>query len=651
MSQHPLDPLTAKEITRVGEIVRVHPVFTDGTHFSSIALAEPGKPALKDYARAGAAPDREALVVLYDRQHRMVREVQVSLTGETVTFTSEQIGQRPRVQSADFNAVVPAIKEDPDWLAAMRRRGLTDPALIEVHPWPPGYNDERDDHQHRRVAKALTFVRPTKDDDPFTRPVEGVIVTVDLDTAEVLRVEDVTQVQVGDDGRRHGPEQATRAGVRRLDITQPDGPSFTLDGHLLQWQNWSIRVGFNDREGLVLHQISYHDQGRRRSIINRASLSEMWVPYGDPAPLHRNKAVFDEGEAGLGKLANSLVLGCDCLGEIRYLDGVCADWDGKPTVVENAICIHEEDTGIAWKHTGRDENFEELATDVRRGRRLVISSFSTLANYDYGFFWYFHTDGSVEFEVKLTGVISAGGVLAGEVPASGTVVAPGVYGPHHQHAFNVRLDMAVDGDLNTVVESDCRLAPLGPDNPIGNAWTVHTTPLERELAAQRVADDAVARTWTVQNEGVRNAHGGPVGYQLVPQSGVLPLLHPESPALGRALFATKHLWVTPYREGELFAAGTYPFQSGPGEGLPRYTAGDENVRDTDIVVWHTFIAHHVVRPEDWPIMPVTTASMHLRPFGFFDRNPALDLPLPHHTTSSCHNTPGITTNADAALPS
>lgn len=651
MSQHPLDPLTAGETARVGEIVRAHPVLTDRTHFSSIELAEPGKPALKEYALGGAAPAREARVVLYDREHRLVSEVLVSLTDEAVVRTSERRGQRPSLQGADFHAVLPAIKEDPGWLAAMRRRGLTDPALIEVHPWPPGYNDARDDHQHRRVAKALTFVRPAKDDNPFARPVEGVVVTADLDTGEVLRVEDVTRVPVGDDGGHHGLRQATRQGVRRLDITQPDGPSFTLDGHLLRWQNWSIRVGFNGREGLVLHQISYDDQGRSRSVIHRASLSEMWVPYGDPAPLHRNKAVFDEGEVGLGKLANSLVLGCDCLGEIRYLDGVCADGDGRPTVVENAICVHEEDTGIAWKHTTHDEEFEALATDVRRGRRLVISSFSTLANYDYGFFWYFHTDGSVEFEVKLTGIVSAGGVPAGEIPASGTVLGPGLYGPHHQHAFNVRLDMAVDGDLNTVVESDCRPAPLGPDNPVGNAWTVHHTPLQRELEAQRVADDTVARTWTVQNEGVRNAHGAPVGYQLVPRSAVLPLLHPDSPALGRAQFATKHLWVTPYREGELFAAGTYPFQSGPGEGLPRYTAGNENVRDTDIVVWHTFLAHHVVRPEDWPVMPVTTASMHLRPVGFFDRNPALDLPLPQDTTSGCHHTPDATTESGAAPPS
>ncbi|MEV1046277.1 primary-amine oxidase [Streptomyces sp. NPDC049916] len=650
MSSHPLDPLTAEEIARVAEIVRAHPVFTERTHFSSVALSEPGKEALRDFARTGAVPDREAQVVLYDREHRMVREALVSLTGRSVTSTADQKGRRPRVQGHDLEAVVRAVKKDPDWLAAMRRRGLTDPGLIEVHPWPPGYNDERDDHQSRRVAKALTFLRPSRDDNPFARPVEGVVVTADLDTAEVLGVEDTGCVPVGRDSGRHGPEQATRPGMRRLDITQPDGPGFTLDGHLLEWQNWSVRIGFNDREGLVLHQICYDDQGRRRSVIHRASLSEMWVPYGDPAPPHRNKAVFDEGEVGLGKLANSLVLGCDCVGEIRYLDGVCADGDGSPVTIGNAVCIHEEDTGVAWKHTAYDENFADLPSDVRRGRRLVISSFSTLANYDYGFFWYLHTDGSVEFEVKLTGIISVGGLPAGEVPTSGTVVAPGVYGPHHQHVFNVRLDMAVDGEHNSVVESDCRPDPPGPGNPIGNAWTAHTTFLEREQQAQRVADDTVARRWTILNERVHNAHGGPVGYQLVPRSGVLPLLHPESPALARALFATRHLWVTPYREGELYAAGDYPFQSGPGEGLPRYTAGDENVRDTDIVVWHTFVAHHVVRPEDWPVMPVTTASMHLRPVGFFDRNPALDLPLSAETTSTCHRGPAAVGGDDTGRP-
>jgi len=282
---------------------------------------------------------------------------------------------------------------------------------------------------------------------------------------------------------------------------------------------------------------------------------------------------------------------------------------------------------VAWKHTRQDGPGPDQATvEVRRGRRLVISSFSTVGNYDYGFVWSLHTDGSIAYEVKLTGIISAGGIAPAATPAHGTLVAPGVYGPNHQHVFNVRLEMAIDGERNTVYEVDSVPAPEGPLNPLGNAWVARATALTSESEAQRVADPSVARTWIIVNEHVRNTLGQPVGYQLMPESATLPLLRPDSPAMRRAGFAARHLWVTPYRPGELFAAGPYPFQSGPGAGLPAYTAGDQNVRDTDIVIWHTFVAHHVVRPEDWPVMPVATAGLRLRPVGFFDANPALDLP-------------------------
>ena len=169
----------------------------------------------------------------------------------------------------------------------------------------------------------------------------------------------------------------------------------------------------------------------------------------------------------------------------------------------------------------------------------------------------------------------------------------------------------------------------GPDNPAGNAWVARERPLETEADAQRLADSAAGRTWLVVNESVRNAHGRPVGYQLVPGPSTLPPLQPDAPALRRAQFATRHLWVTAYDPAELHAAGDYPYQHAGGAGLPAYTRANRPVRDTDIVVWHTFVAHHVVRPEDWPVMPVTTAGFQLRPFGYFDANPALDLPRPH----------------------
>ena len=45
-----------------------------------------------------------------------------------------------------------------------------------------------------------------------------------------------------------------------------------------------------------------------------------------------------------------------------------------------------------------------------------------------------------------------------------------------------------------------------------------------------------------------------------------------------------------------------------------------------MVLWYTFGAHHVPRPEDWPVMPVVKIGFSLRPRGFFDRSPALDVP-------------------------
>src|SRR5258708_10783441 len=243
-------------------------------------------------------------------------------------------------------------------------------------------------------------------------------------------------------------------------------------------------------------------------------------------------------------------------------DGVC-----DPVRRPNAICIHEEDPGIGWKHA----QYLNGSVEVRRGRRLVISSLATVGNYDYGFFWYLHTDGTIEYEVKLTGIISTGALADGAEPAHGTIVAPGLYGPHHQHFFNVRLDMAVDGTANSVFEVDAVPSPAGPGNPAGNAWVARERPLETEADAQRLADAAAGRCWLVVNQSVRNAHGRPVAYQLVPGPSTLPPLQPDAPALRRAPFATPHPRVTPYDPGPPPAPGDYPPPPPRGAGPPART--------------------------------------------------------------------------------
>jgi primary-amine oxidase len=291
--------------------------------------------------------------------------------------------------------------------------------------------------------------------------------------------------------------------------------------------------------------------------------------------------------------------------------------------------MHEEDYGVGWKHT----DFRTEKVEVRRSRRLVVSCFATVGNYEYGFFWYLYTDGSIQYEVKLTGVLSTGAIPVGEEPRFGNLVAPGLYGPHHQHFFNVRLDMQVDGERNSVYEVDAAALPPGPDNPYANAWVTNKTLLARESEAQRLIDPFIARSWYIVNRSELNELGQPVGYKLMPGENVLPLQQEGSQAFSRAQFAYKHLWVTAFDDAERYAAGDYPNQHGSPGGLVEYQKADRPLEDTDLVVWYSFGAHHVVRPEDWPVMPVAYVGFHLKPVGFFDGNPALDMP---RSTPACH---------------
>jgi primary-amine oxidase len=631
-TRHPLEPLTAEEITAAAAIVRGDARWNEGTLFVRISLQEPPKAEVLSY-REGAAIERRAFVVLRDRRARATAEAVVSITDRAVRSWEVIPGAQPSITFDEFLASDRAIRGDARWQEAMRKRGVTDFNLAMVDPWSAGFYAPEDHPANRRIIRALTFIRAAPEDNGYARPVEGVITEFDLDRMEVVAVEDHGVVPLPpksgnytEDGIADPNNVPNFPGVRPdlkpVSITQPEGVSFQINGHEVAWQKWRFRIGFTMREGLVLHTLTYDDRGQQRPVLYRASVSEMWIPYGDPAPTHWRKQVFDMGEYGVGLFSNSLELGCDCLGEIYYFDAVLSNTAGEPYAIKNAICMHEEDFGILWKHT----DLRTGTVEVRRSRRLVVSSISTVGNYEYGFFWYLYQDGTLEMQVKLTGIMSTGAVPEGATPKHGVMVAPGLYGPHHQHFFSVRLDTMVDGPNNSVYEQNSEAVPPGPENPHGNAWVVTSTLLGQESRAQRTIDPFSARSWKIVNPSSRNALGEPVAYRLVPGENVLPLAQPDSAALQRAGFATRHLWVTRYAPRELYGAGDYPNQHPGGAGLPKYVTQDRSLEDTDIVVWYTMGAHHVVRPEDWPVMPVTTVGFQLKPSGFFDGNPALDVP-------------------------
>ncbi len=262
----------------------------------------------------------------------------------------------------------------------------------------------------------------------------------------------------------------------------------------------------------MLYQVSFDDRGTRREVAYRMSLAEMVVPYRDPSFDHYRRTAYDIGEWGLGFMTTSLELGCDCLGEIVYVDAVLPDTKGEPYTVKNAICLHEEDNAVLWKHVDH-----KTGAEVRRQRRMVISCHATVANYEYLVYWRFYQDGNIECEIRATGIMVTTPFLEGqEAPPYGTVVDKNTYAPFHQHFLVARLDLDVDGDQNTVMEVDSVAPPVSPDNPYGLALVTRSTPIRSEAEAARDFDWSTQRSWKVVNPNKTNRHGTPVSYKLVP---------------------------------------------------------------------------------------------------------------------------------------
>jgi primary-amine oxidase len=627
---HPLDPASPQEYQAGRDALAKAGLLTEHVRFAYCGLEEPAKADVLAHP-AGIAPERRLRAFLIDVATGESSDVVVSVTsGDVVSrrvLDTAADGMVPILDS-DFALAEEIVHADEGWRAAMARRGLTDVSKIRACPLTAGsYPGEGDDG--RRMVRVLAFVQNDPHDLPWAHPVDGVAAYVDLIERTVFRLVDELELPVPQEsGDYDNPEVRgpLRTGLRPIEITQPEGPSFTLDGHLLQWQGWSMRVGFDAREGLTLHEIGLDDHGRHRPVIYRASIPEMVVPYGDPGPTRFWQNYFDTGEYLVGKWANSLELGCDCLGEIAYLDATVTDDQGEPRQIRNAVCIHEEDFGILWKHT----DIFNGSAQSRRQRRLVVSFFSTVGNYDYGFYWYFYLDGTIECEIKLTGILFTSAYPAPNHPHA-SEVAPGLGAPVHQHLFSARLDMMVDGQANAVEEVDVTGVPVGPANRHGNALAQQVTRLTTESQAGRRAAPERGRTWRVVSTEQTNRYGQPTAFTLYPEAAPTLLADPGSSLYARAHFATNHLWVTRYDPAHRYSAGDFVNQHPGGAGIPQFTEGDHDLDGADVVLWHTFGPTHFPRPEDWPVMPVSRCGFTLKPTGFFSRNPTLDVP-----PTGCH---------------
>jgi primary-amine oxidase len=629
--RHPLDPLTADEVRRTTAILRRDRGIDARWRFASIELKEPSKDAVGSFS-PGDPISREALVVLWNREDGRAYKAVVSLTGDRVVVWKHHPGKQPNITADEFHKCDEVLREDERVVEALAERGITDLDKVLFDVWAYGGSLIADRYRGMRVGWTDIWFRDHEDSNPYANPVGGLKLVVNLNRMELLEIEDTFRVEKPDVMGEYLPKYVPmplRGEPEPLEITQPEGTSFVLDGNEIRWQKWSMRVGFNYREGLVLHTVGYEDGGRVRPVAHRMSFAEMVVPYRDPSPEHYRRTAFDVGEWGLGYMTTSLELGCDCLGEIQYLDAVLSDARGEPYTVKDAVCVHEEDDAVLWKHV------DEIAgAEVRRSRRLVVSFHATVANYEYLVYWRFYQDGNIECEVRATGIMVTTSFAEGEQPPYGALVDERTYAPYHQHFLVARLDLDVDGEGNTVYMSESEALPVDEDNPYGLALVQRNVPLRTEEEGKQDYDWQTQRSWKVVNDNARNGLGTSTAYQLVPGGCFPAMLDPSSPVLERAGVIGHTLWVTPYREDERWPCGEFVNQSERDTGLTRWTQQNRSIENTDVVLWYVFGIHHITRPEDWPVMPVDVVSFWLKPFGFFDRNPSLD--VPPTSNGHCH---------------
>ena len=469
-NSHPLDPLSADEIRQAAAILRRDRKIGDTWRFASIELKEPAKDALA----AGEQKAREAIVVCWDRADGQARRATVSLTGDKVTHWEDLPGQQPNMTVDEWHECDEMLRAHPAVAEALARRGVTDMSLVLTDMWAYGAALVPERYKNRRIGWSDVWYRDSELGNPYAHHVTGLHPVVDLNTMTLLELEDNYEEGAGADPEVMG-EYLPRLiptplrEVTPLEITQPDGVGFTLDGHLLSWQNWQLRLGFNHREGLVLHQVGFRDGERLRSVAHRLSFAEMVVPYRDASPDHYRRTAFDIGEWGLGFMTTSLALGCDCLGEITYLDAVVHDSRGEPRTIPNAICIHEEDSGVAVEARGRAGRRRgpagPAAGDLlprHRGQLRVPGVLAVLPGRQH------RVRGPRDRDHGHLAHRRAG------QPArpTGRWSTSGTYAPFHQHFIVARLDLDVDGPDNTVYVTESRAGSgrATPTTRTGWAW-------------------------------------------------------------------------------------------------------------------------------------------------------------------------------------
>jgi primary-amine oxidase len=625
---HPLDPLSEQELVSAVTVLKKAGHVDDSTRFVFLTLREPEKSAVLKW-KPGEPVSREASVII--KQGSLTFETTVDLVGNRLESWREIKGVQPALLIDEIDRLNGILRADAGWQSSMRKRGFKRFDKIECIPFSAGYFGVAAEQGHRLVragcydgSAALNY---------WGRPIEGLVATVDLNQRRVLKLIDTGVVPVPKEPADYDPKSVAtaRQQLNPIVVQEPKGPDFAVTGSQVDWDQWHFRVRMEPRLGIVVSAVAFDDGGRPRSIMYEGHLSEIFVPYMDPAPGWYFRTYMDAGEYGAGKLASSLIPGSDCPANSYFFNDWIVDEHGIPQRRNRIACLFERRDGeIAWRHWELITNH----TESRAARELVLRWIATVGNYDYIFDWTFQQDGTIRVAVGSTGIDEVKGVASknsisrrGEDGAYGTFIADNLIGVNHDHFFCFKLDLDVDGPNNSFETVRLKKIRLKGQSLRKSLWVTQPKIAEVESEARLNEDMHEPTLWRVINPNLTNALGDPVSYELIPEHNINDLLDADDYPRKRAGFADYQLWVTPYTP-EQAAAGVYPNQSRGGEGLPAWTKAKRSISNTDLVLWYTLGFHHTPVAEDWPVLPTMWHEFYLRPRGFFSHSPVLDLPPP-----------------------
>lgn len=635
---HPLEGLSPEEYQQINTILRDGGLATDDTLYPLIELREPPKAEVLAWKDAGAAlPDRRATVYLTDGDGGF-RKALVNIT-DAALEQDEAITGQPMVMFTEFLGALEGALQDQRMIDGLAKRGLT-PDQAFCLPLTAG-NFFDGQAETGRFMKVPCYQVPSGSNF-YAKPVEGLFALYNIATKEVVEVIDEGVIDLPTDAWGYTEDEvAARTDLRPdtnpVRMVQDGGPNFTLDGSSVEWDIWRFNFRVDKRPGLVLNNLDVNDDGTWRSVIYQAHLSEVFVPYMDPGEGWYWRTYMDSGEYGFGLFMTPLTRGVDCPDYATYMPAVIADDAGNPLEIPDAICIFERSLGDpAWRHFEVFAQTPEapVPAEGRPMRELIVRTASEVGNYDYLIDYRLSQNGDIRLMVGATGLDAVKGVVTTSMddPTAaadtqyGTLIAPNLVAPNHDHFFNFRIDFDIDQPTNHFMTMDIVPAEVPADVPRRSMWAVQNTMPDSEMDARYQMSAMKPRYYHYSNPERKGYLGHEPGWMIHHGSNIFsPFDFENDPPMIRNPYIEYSLWNTVHDEDQRYAGGEYAMQSDGKDTLAQWAADDQMMHGQDIVAWFTAGLHHIPRMEDWPVMSTEWKEIHIMPHNFFAHNPALTL--------------------------